>query len=137
MTDSYEGLLGYYYFGFHSALTRYRALTVQGWIVTAAGTAGFFVFLRDGDGLFPLAVALCAAVAGISLVHQSVAALDQYVRVPVARPAPGSFPGNIEGGIDECARLMEEIDRGGWQEALAALGALGEMTGRFSFPPLR
>jgi hypothetical protein len=137
MTDSYEGLLGYYYFGFHSALTRYRALTVQGWIVTAAGTAGFFLSLRDGDGVFPLALALCAAVAGISLVHQSVASLDQYVRVPVAKPDPASCPPNIAGGIDECARLMDEIDRGGGQEALAALRVLGGMTERFSFPPLR
>ena len=137
MTDSYEGLLGYYYFGFHHALTRYRALTIQGWVVTAVGGAGLFEAWRDGSDLFTLAVALCATVAGLSLVHQSVAFLDQYVRVPFPAPAPGSCPENIAGGIEECAHLMADIDRGGWQEALAAIRALGEMTERFSFPPLR
>ena len=137
MTGSDEHLLGYYYFGFHSALVRYRALTIQGWIVTALGAAGLLVFWRDGSDLFTVAVALCAAVAGLSLVHQSVAALDQYVRVPFPAPAPGSCPAEIAGGIEECARLMEEIDKGGWQEARAAFRALGEMAERFSFPPLR
>ena len=137
MTESEESLLGYYYFGFHSALARYRVLTIQGWVVTAIGAAGLLVFWRDGSDLFTMAVALCAAVAGLSLVHQSVAALDQYVRVPFPAPAPGSCPAEIAGGVEECARLMEEIDRGGWQEARAAFRALGEMAERFSFPPLR
>lgn len=137
MIDSHDHLLGYYYFGFHSALARYRALTIEGWVVTALGAAGLLVFWRDGGDLLTMVVALCAAVAGLSLVHQSVAALDQYVRVPFPGPAPGSCPAEIAGGVGECARLMEEIDRGGWQEALAAFRALGEMTERFSFPPLR
>jgi hypothetical protein len=137
MMDPHDGLLGYYYFGFHSALVRYRVLTIQGWVVTALGASGLLVFWRDGSDLFTMAVALCAAVAGLSLVHQSVAALDQYVRVPFPAPAPGSCPPEIAGGVEECARLMEEIDRGGWQEAHAAFRALGEMAERFSFPPLR
>ena len=137
MSDLPEQLLAYYYFGFHSALVRYRALTVGGWAATALGAAGLLVFWRDGSDLFPMAVALCAAVAGLSLVHQSVASLDQYVRVPFPVPAPGSYPAEIEEGVGECARLMEEIDRGGWQEAHAAFRVLGEMTERFSFPPLR
>ena len=88
MMDPHDRLLGYYYFGFHSALVRYRVLTIQGWVVTAFGAAGLLVFWRDGSDLFTIAVALCAAVAGLSLVHQSVAALDQYVRVPY--PGAGS-----------------------------------------------
>ncbi len=136
MTDAHEGLLGYYYFGFHAALLRFRALTIQGWIVTAVGAAGLLLAWRDGDGLFTIAVALCAAAAGLSLVHQSVASLDQYVRVPFVPPAPGEDPGDFGRGIAECARLMAEIDRGGWQEAFTALNALGEMPERFSFPPL-
>jgi hypothetical protein len=137
MTDSHEHLLGYYYFGFHSALVRYRVLTIQGWVVTAVGAAGLLVFWRDGSDLFTMLVALCALVAGLSLVHQSVAALDQYVRVPFPGPASGSCPAEIAEGVEECSRLMEEIDRGGWQEAYAAFRALGEMAERFSFPPLR
>ena len=137
MTDIDEHLLGYYYFGFHSALVRYRILTIEGWVVTALGAAGLLVFWRDGSDLFTMAVALGAAAAGLSLVHQSVAALDQYVRVPFPVPAPGSCPAAIAEGVGECARLMEEIDRGGWQEAYAAFRALGEMAERFSFPPLR
>ena len=81
-------------------------------------------------------VALAAAVAGLSLVHQSVAALDQYVRVPFPGGEAGTCPEEIAPGIVECMRLMEEIDRGGWQEAFAALRALGEMKERFAFPPL-
>jgi hypothetical protein len=137
MTDIDEHLLGYYYFGFHSALVRYRILTIEGWVVTALGAAGLLVFWRDGSDLFTMAVALGAAAAGLSLVHQSVAALDQYVRVPFPVPAPGSCPAEIAEGVGECARLMEEIDRGGWQEAYAAFRALGEMPERFSFPLLR
>ena len=137
MMDPQDRLLGYYYFGFHSALVRYRVLTIQGWVVTAFGAAGLLVFWRDGSDLFTIAVALCAAVAGLSLVHQSVAALDQYVRVPYPGPAPGSCPAEIAEGVGECARLMEEIDRGGWQEAYAAFRALNDMAERFSFPPLR
>lgn len=137
MTDLPGQLLGYYYFGFHAALVRYKVLTIEGWVVTALGAAGLLVFWRDGSDLFTMAVALCAAAAGLSLVHQSVAALDQYVRVPFPGPAPGSCPAEIAGGVEECARLMEEIDRGGWQEAHAAFRALGEMAERFSFPPLR
>ena len=136
MTGTDEALLGYYYFGFHSALARYRVLTIGGWVVTALGAAGLLLFWRDGSDLFTMAVALGAAVGGLSLVHQSVAALDQYVRVPFPAPAPGSCPAEIAEGVGECARLMEEIDRGGWQEAYAAFRALGEMAERFSFPPL-
>jgi len=137
MTDARDALLAYYYFGFHSALARYTVLTIGGWAVTALGAAGLLAFWRDGSDLFTIAVALGAAVGGLSLVHQSVAALDQYVRVPFPRPDPGSSPVEIAGGIEECARLMEEIDRGGWQEARAAHRALGTMAERFSFPPLR
>ena len=134
MTGVSEKFLGYYYFGFHSALARYRVLTVEGWIVTAIGAAGLFVSWRESGDLMTIAVALSAVVAGVSIVQQSVASLDQYVRIPF--PDPGSCPEEIAGGIGECARLMEEIDRGGWQEASAALGALGRMKERFSFPPL-
>ena len=137
MTDIRDDLLAFYYFGFYSALTRYRALTIQGWAVTALGAAGLLVFWRDGSDLFPIVVGAGAVVAGLSLVHQSVAALDQYVRVPFPAPAPGACPPEIAAGIEECARLMGEIDRGGWHDALAAYRALGEMSERFSFPPLR
>ena len=129
-----DNFLGYYYFGFHSALVRYRLLTVEGWIVTAIGAGGlFFTWGRPAD-LLPIVVALSAVVAGVSIVQQSVASLDQYVRIPF--PDPGSSPPEIAAGIVECARLMEEIDRGGWQEAVAALRALDGMKERFSFPPL-
>ena len=134
MTDAHPGLLGYYYFGFHSALTRFRALTMLGWAVTAVGAAGLLFAWRDGSDLFTFAVALAAAVGGIALVQGSVASLDQYVRFPY--PVPDDVQPEIAGGIAECARLMGEIDRGGWQEALAALRALGAMRERFAFPPL-
>ncbi|HTY59091.1 MAG TPA: hypothetical protein VMF59_09745 [Bacteroidota bacterium] len=134
MTDAHQGLLAYYYFGFHSALIRYRALTMLGWAVTAVGAAGLLIAWHDGSGLLAFAVDCAAVVAGIALVQGSVAALDQYVRIGF--PVPEEFQGEMAGGIAECARLMEEIDRGGWQEALAALRALRGMRGRYPFPPL-
>ena len=136
MTEPHDDLLEYFYFGFHRALVRYRMLTVQGWIATAIGAAGLLVFWRDGSGLFTFAVALGAAVAGLALVHQSVAALDQFVRVPFPKPPPGSCPPNIAAAAEESARLMEDIDRGGWQEAFAALRALEGMAERYSLPPI-
>jgi hypothetical protein len=136
MSDPCEAFLGYYYFGFHAALTRYRVLTPGGWAVAAVGAAGLLVAWREGADLFTFIVALAGAAGGLSLVHQSVAALDAYVRVPFPRPEPGTCPDDIARGIDECARLMEEIDRGGWHEARAAFRALDEMAKRFSFPPL-
>jgi len=136
MPEPFEHLLAFYYYGFHRALSSHRLLTMEGWAVTALGGAGLLIFWRDGSDLFPVMVALAGVIAGLSLVHQSVAALDQYVRVPFPRPSAGTCPANIEGAVEEFSRLMEEIDRGGWQEAYAALRSLGAIADRFSLPPI-
>ena len=91
MTDSHEDLLGYYYFGFHSALVRYRVLTTGGWVVTALGAAGLFVFWRDGSDLFTLWTSTSA--------FRSPGRLPGHVRRKsreASRNAPGSWRRSTE-----------------------------------------
>lgn len=129
---SAEEALAFYYHGFRAALVRYRALTIGGWCAAALGAGGALASCRPGAGadlssvLFPL----CAAAAGLALVHQSVAALDAYVRISFPLPDPGTIPGHIAAALEESAHLMGDIDRGGWQEAYAALRALKTMPER-------
>ena len=154
MTDPHDDLLEFYYFGFHRTLVRYRRLTFAGWGAAALGVAGLAFAWGRRDELFAFAVAAGAAVAGLALVQQAVAALDQYVRIPFPRSLSGAPPvpiavpatagepgsdasaGNASGAVAESARLMGEIDSGGWQEAFAAIAALESMAGRFGLPPL-
>jgi hypothetical protein len=132
---SAEEALAFYYDGFRAALVRYRALTLGGWCAAALGAGGAVASCRPGAAadlsfvLFPL----CAAVAGLALVHQSVAALDAYCRIPFPLPDPGTVPVQIAAALDESVQLMRECDRGGWQEAYAALRALKTMPERHGF----
>ncbi|HTO94742.1 MAG TPA: hypothetical protein VMM80_10200 [Bacteroidota bacterium] len=136
MTDPHDDLLEFYYFGFHRTLLRYRRLTFAGWGAAVLGVAGLVFAWGRRDELFAFAVAAGAAVAGLGLVQQAVAAIGQYVRIPFPRPGPGPAPEMVDAAVDESARLMGDIDRGGWQEAFAAIAALESMAGRFGLPPL-
>jgi len=136
MTDPRDDLLAFYYFSFHRTLVRYRRLTFAGWGAAAVGAAGLVLAWGRRDDLFAFAVALGAAVAGLALVQQAVAALDQYVHIPFPRPAPGEPPGAGGAAVEESVRLVGEIDTGGWQEAFAAIAVLESMAERFGLPPL-
>ena len=124
-----EAALAFYYHGFRAALVRYRALTIAGWCAAAIGAGGALASCGPGTraDLFTVLIPLCAAAAGLALVHQSVAALDAYVRIPFPLPDPGTVPVHIAAALEESAHLMNDIDRGGWQEAYAALRALKTM----------
>lgn len=132
---SAEQALAFYYHGFRAALVRYRALTVGGWCVAALGGLGALVACGPGapGGLLPVLVPLGAGGAGLALVHQSVAGLDAYVRIAFPLPDPDTAPAHIVAACNECARLMSDIDRGGWHEAYAALHAVRTMPGRHGF----
>ncbi len=117
-----EAELAYWYFGFASALRRYRRMTVLGWAVVAAGFLSLMIGWREGmpHGILDLALSVLATAAGIGLVQQSVMTLESYVRprgiLSAATPAESRRP-----VVDDLFALMEEVDGGGWQEAYAAL----------------
>jgi len=129
-----DGALQYYYYGFHAALVRYRALTLLGWLSSAAGAAGFFLSWQGAYGILVTALSLLSAASGIALVYQSVAALDAYVRVPF--PLPAEMPANVQDAIALCKRQMEDVEQGGWQEAYGALRELRMVADRFGVPPV-
>lgn len=130
----FHEVLQFFYFGFHSTLVRYRALTLLGWLASALGAAGFFLSWYGPYETLSIALSISTAVSGIALVHQSVSALDVYVRVPF--PVPPEMPGNLQEAVAQCARLMEDVHRGGWQEAYGALRELKTMADRFGLPPI-
>jgi len=134
MSEPGEDTLEFFYFGFHRTLVRYRRLTFEGWGATVLGVVGLAVAWSSASGLIAFAVAMGAAVAGLALVQQAVAALDQYVRIPF--PGPGAAPERLAAAVEESARLMGEIDRGGWQEAFAAIAVVESMAERYGLPPL-
>jgi hypothetical protein len=128
-----DDFLKFYFYGFRSALLRYRRLAILGWLMTAGGCGGLLVSCRqasEGD-LLAGAIPLCAVVAGLALVHQSVAFLDAYVEIPFPKPDPEHTPSNICAMVGESARWMTEIDGGGWQEAFQAIHAIGTMAERY------
>ncbi|HUI11244.1 MAG TPA: hypothetical protein VL221_13015 [Bacteroidota bacterium] len=136
MSGERDDLLEFFYFGFHRTLVRFRRLTVQGWGAAALGVVGLAFAWGRGEGLIAFAVAAGALVAGLALVQQAVAALDQYVRIPYPRPGPGAAPETLAAAVEESARLMGEIERGGWQDAFAAIAVLETMAVRFGLPPV-
>lgn len=136
MTGREEDALEFFYHGFHRTLVRYRRLTFAGWGAAALGVLGLLLAWGRRDDLLTFAVPLGAAVAGLALVQQAVGALDQYVRIPFPRPEPGEAPETVAAAVEESARLMAEIDSGGWQEAFAAIAVLESMENRLGLPRL-
>jgi hypothetical protein len=128
--------LDYFYFGFYRALRRFRASTVTGWCVTGAGIAALAlrwdsVWRGDLTGGI-----LCGLLigAGILLVQQGVTELSQYTEIPFPHPrVPGGS--DAEGRtVTELAGLMEEVGKGGWQEAVHALATLRAVGEQFGLP---
>ncbi len=129
--------LDYFYFGFHRALRRFRATTVAGWCVAGAGVAA--VALR-WDPLWRGDLAggiLCGVlvVAGILLVQQGVTELSWYIHVPFPRPPAGEEEtANTQSAVEELSRIMEDVEDGGWQDALQALADLRGIGERYGLP---
>ena len=130
--------LQYYYFTFYRILRRYRRLTLIGWAAVALGCAGAFVGWRYGyiHGVMDIVIAGSAITAGLAVVHQSVAFLEDYLRLPMRYAMKGN--GVIEDSdvMKELKNVMTIIGEGGWQEAYLATKELRSIGQRFQLPPL-
>ena len=117
----------YYLDGFLAALRRYRRATIAGWAVTAAGVLALPLGWSGGTphGILDIAVSCAAAVGGIMLVEQSVGMLQAYCTVPFHEAGPPEAP--LSPAAEELRALMDEVDRGGWQEAFAAIARLEQI----------
>jgi len=67
-------------------------------------------------GLADILVSALTVAAGVLLVHYGIEALSGFIHTALA-----AMP---QEGLGELRELMEEVDRGGWQEAFLALRRL-------------
>ena len=108
---------------FSASLRRFRTTTIFGWLITTAG----FISLAMGwraesfHEILDLALSCLAMVAGVTVVHVSVQALEGYVQVAMRalQGEPVNHTGT--GQSAELLTLMREVRDGGWQEAFTAL----------------
>lgn len=137
-TSSVDPRLQFYYFGLYSVLQRYRRCAIVGWIVVAAGIGGLLLGWNLGQmhSLFDIGLALLTIVAGVLLVHFGIVTLSAYTSLRLPGAGPNGFSETYERAIEEIKSLMEDIDRGGWQEAFAAIHQLTAMSQRYGLPPL-
>ncbi len=121
----------YYIDGFLAALRRFRRATVIGWVVTAAGVLSLPLGWSGGlpHGLLDLVASVAAAVGGIVLVEQSVGMLESYVQVPFHEGIPPETP--LPEPAAKIRTIMEDVDRGGWQEAFAAIGEVERLAAMY------
>jgi hypothetical protein len=118
--------LEYFYFGFYRALRRFRAATLLGWCVAGAGIAALALRwdpVWSGDLVGGILCGLLI-VAGISLVQQSVTELSYYAQIPFPHPPATDGDEGISLAVAELAGIMEDVEEGGWQDAIRALTAL-------------
>jgi hypothetical protein len=129
-----ERVLEFYYYGFYSALKRFRGVVAVGWFVTCAGAGAFVVRFEAvrSAGLFDIIVCLGCVVAGIAVVQTAVAALTAYVRVPFPVPEPST--GEQEEIVGRLRDLMKNVEDGGWREAREAIHAVRELGVRYGLP---
>jgi len=128
--------LRFYYFGLYAVLRRHRAMTILGWVIVLLGLATVPLSWRLGTphGLVDTLLSAGTVIAGLAVVHQSVAALGSYLHVPFSE-RPGSTA-DLPPAILYIEELMRDIDEGGWQDAYAAIGKLELMQDSHSLPPL-
>ncbi len=129
------GQRAYYIDGFLVALHRFRRATITGWIVTAAGVMSLPLGWSGGfpHGILDLVVSCAAAIGGIVLVEQSVGMLESYVQVPFHEGTSAGTP--LPEPAGKIRTIMEDVDRGGWQEAFAAIGDVERLAGEYGLSP--
>jgi len=101
-------------------------MTIFGWLVAAAGFLSLALGWRVETvrEILDLALSCLAIAAGIAVVHVSVQALDDFVRVTSAALSRTLGPGVSTGPVVELLALLSDVETGGWQEAFAALRRL-------------
>ena len=126
----------FYYHGFYRALRRYRMATITGWIIVFAGIAGIPLGWNTGSMHGALDMVLCGGtiIAGLLAVSEAVSFLGAYVAVPFPALHAAEGAGPEEGLVAEIRVIMKDVDRGGWQEAYAAIGMLERLGVRYGLP---
>lgn len=126
--------LQFFYFGFYKLLKRYRLTSITGWIIVLLGCLSIPLGWQLGraPGLIEVLLAVLTMFAGLAVVWQNIAALEQYVRIPF----PHSPEDPSQPIIPEIKNLMKEVDDGGWQEAYEAIGKMKSLQSKHNLPPL-
>jgi hypothetical protein len=88
---------------------------------------------RRGE-VVDVSLTVMTILAGLVVVWQNIAALEQYIRVPF--PTATDSAGETSLPIKEIKNVMKEVDDGGWQEAYEALQRLREIQMKYSLPQL-
>lgn len=104
-------------------------MSVVGWFIVAVGFVALILAwgLDLPHGFIDMVLALLAMLAGILVVQQSVAALQEYVSVPFSHRQPAAEP------VLAILAIMDEIRRGGWREATAGIGKVEAIAGQYGF----
>jgi hypothetical protein len=133
-----EAELQFYYFGLYRVLRRYRFMTLLGWLIVLIGVLSVPIGWNIGrsHGLIDLALSGFTVIAGLALVQQSISSLEAYITVPFPVSEGGNGGGEQSAVLMDIARLMKEIDEGGWQDAYAAIGTLKKMEKAYDMPAL-
>ena len=130
-----ETELRYFYFGFLRSLTRYRSMTIIGWLVVVVGCLSFPVGWSVGrsGGIIEIVLSCATIVAGLGLVSQSISSLESYLKIAL----PFTFNGDRHPFVHEVVDIMKDVDDGGWQEAYAAIRKMEDLRTKYDLPPLR
>lgn len=98
-------------------------MTIFGWVITGAGFISLVVGWRasSASDVLDLALSCLSMAAGVSVVHVSVQALDEYVKVVISALERHTSPGADAGPHAELLTLLKDVEAGGWQEAFIAL----------------
>jgi hypothetical protein len=129
--------LQYYYLGFYRALKRYRTTSLLGWSIVFLGCLSipFGWNLGRSTGFIEVVLTALTVIAGLTVVWQNISALDEYIRTPFPSLVNGEASVRAE-IISEIKGLMHEIDKGGWQDAYAAIAKLIELGAKHDLPKL-
>ena len=115
--------------GTGSMLRRFRRMTIFGWLVAAMGFLSLVLGWRaeTAHEILDLTLSCLAIASGIVVVHVSIQALDEYVKVVITALRRPLLPETPAGPVAELLAVLNDVDAGGWQDAFAALRRLEEI----------